>query len=287
MAILPGAARGRASFLRQTGRMADQWGTDRLDLDAYLARVGVGRGASVAELHRAHLAAVPFENLDVMLGRGVRVDLPDVAAKLVDARRGGYCYEHALLLGAALAQLGHQVERRLARIGDPAVESRPRSHLVLLLSGDDGTTWLADTGFGAGLLEPVALVDGAVVVQGAWSFRTDRTAHGWRLSEQRAGAWVPLYTVPDEETFPVDVVGANWVTSTLPTSHFTQRILVQRKEADRLRALVGRTLVTDTPAGRADERTIADAELGPTLADLGLDLPPQDVAALVATLQAR
>jgi len=274
---------GAPGFSGRLAGMDDLWGADRLDLDAYLARVGVGRDVSVAELHRAHVAAVPFENLDVMLGRGVRVDLPDVAAKLVDARRGGYCYEHAVLLGAALERLGHRVERRLARIGDPAVEPRSRSHLVLLLSDDDGT-WLADTGFGAGLLEPVLLVDGAIVTQGAWSFRTDRTEHGWRLSEQRAGAWVALYTVPDETTFPPDVVAANWVTSTLPASHFTQRVLVHRKDGERLRVLVGRTLTTDTPAGRTDERTISDAELGPTLADLGLDLPSTDVTALAATL---
>ena len=101
--------------------MTDPWGVDRLDLDAYLARIGARPGDPLAAIHRAHLAAIPFENLDVQLGVGVSVDLPDVQRKLVDARRGGYCYEHGILLAAALERLGHTVERRLARIGDPAV----------------------------------------------------------------------------------------------------------------------------------------------------------------------
>ena len=117
---------------RRAARRAvtDPWGVDRLDLDAYLARIGARPDDPLAAIHRAHVAAIPFENLDVQLGVGVSVDLPDVQAKLVGAHRGGYCYEHGILLAAALERLGHTVERRLARIGDPAVLPRPRSHLV-------------------------------------------------------------------------------------------------------------------------------------------------------------
>ena len=266
--------------------MDDQWGADRLDLDAYLGRIGAAPDADLAAVHRAHLAAIPFENLDVMLGRGVSVDLPDIAAKIVEHGRGGYCYEHALLLAAALERLGYDVERRLARIGDPAVQPRPRSHLVLLVrTGDDVV--LADTGFGAGLLEPVVLRDGAVARQGAWSFRTDLVAGGWRLSEQRAGEWAHLYTVPDEATYLVDVEGANHVTSTSPRSHFTHGIRVQRKEPERLRWLTGRVLRVDDPAGPVSERGVEDDELGAVLADLGLTLEDDEVAALVATLPVR
>jgi N-hydroxyarylamine O-acetyltransferase len=264
--------------------MDEQWGVDVLDLDAYLARIGARADDDLAAIHRAHLDAVPFENLDVMLGRGVSVALPDVAAKLVERDRGGYCYEHAVLLGAALDRLGYDVERRLARIGDPAVQPRPRSHLVLLVRQDD-ETWLADTGFGAGLVEPVPLRDGAVVRQGDWSFRTDLVAGGWRLSEQRAGEWASLYTVPAEQTYPVDVEGANHVTSTSPTSHFTHAIRVQRKDERVLRWLSGRVLHVDSPVGPLSERVVADDELGDVLRDLGLhSLTADEVDALVATL---
>ena len=74
----------------------DEWTTDQLDLDAYLNRIGhtgplTADAATLAALHRAHVAAIPFENLDVLLGRGISVALPDVQRKLVEARRGGYC----------------------------------------------------------------------------------------------------------------------------------------------------------------------------------------------------
>jgi N-hydroxyarylamine O-acetyltransferase len=73
--------------------MPDEWSTGTLDLDAYLARVGFTGPAepsrrTLAALHRAHLAAIPFENLDIMLGRPVRADLGSIQAKLVRGRRG-------------------------------------------------------------------------------------------------------------------------------------------------------------------------------------------------------
>ena len=146
---------------------------------------------------------------------------------------------------------------------------------------------LADTGFGAGLIEPVALRDGAVVRQGEWSFRTDVVDGEWRLSERRAGSWVLLYVVPDESTYLVDIEGANHVTSTSPGSHFTHGIRVQRKAPDVLRSLTGRVLRVDGPDGLVSERTVEDDELGDVLVSLGLGLPDDDVRALADTLPAR
>jgi arylamine N-acetyltransferase len=96
--------------------MTDDWSVGKLDLDAYLARIGYAGPAGPSEealtaLHRAHLAAIPFENLDILLGRDIRVDLESIQAKLVYARRGGYCYEHGQLFGAALERLGFSVDR--------------------------------------------------------------------------------------------------------------------------------------------------------------------------------
>ena len=109
--------------------MDDQWGVDAFDLEAYLRRIGASADADLAAIHRAHLASIPFENLDVMLGRGVSVALPDVAAKIVGAGRGGYCYEHALLLGAALERRVRRrpaagPHRRPGRAAAPAVAPR-------------------------------------------------------------------------------------------------------------------------------------------------------------------
>src|SRR5690348_17718552 len=99
-----------------------EWATGDVDLAAYLDRIGhPGPLAPTREvlhsLHRAHVAAVPFENVDVVLGRSPSVDLDGVQAKLVRARRGGYCYEHATLFAAVLEEAGFRVQRLLARVG--------------------------------------------------------------------------------------------------------------------------------------------------------------------------
>lgn len=268
--------------------MDARWDVSALDLDAYLARTGAGRPAApdlaaLTHLHRAHALTIPFENLDVPLGRGVSVALADVQAKLVGARRGGYCYEHALLLSAVLSTVGFTVTRRLARIGDPEVLARGRSHLVTLVDLD-GQTWLADTGFGSGLLEPVPLVDGLVTTQGGWAFRTVLGLDGgWRLQERsHDGAWATHYTVPDEQTFPVDVEHANHVTATSPGSRFVGQVVVQRKDDERARLLVGNRYTVITP-DEPPVRTVVEPDaLGGLLGDLGLELAPDEVAVLAA-----
>jgi N-hydroxyarylamine O-acetyltransferase len=134
--------------------MTGEWDIDRLDLEAYLRRVGFAGDTAptvqtLAALHRAHVAAVPFENVDIVLGRGVSVELDSVQAKLVDRGRGGYCYEHGLLFGAALERLGYTVDRLLARVGGE--EQRPpraRTHMTLVVRAD-GVRWLADVGSGS------------------------------------------------------------------------------------------------------------------------------------------
>ncbi|MDG4797619.1 arylamine N-acetyltransferase [Micromonospora sp. WMMD1082] len=263
----------------------DGWQREPLDLPAYLARIGhrarpaVGVATLVA-LHRAHVAAIPFENLDIPLGRGVSVELAAIQAKLVGRRRGGYCFEHGLLFAAVLDRLGFAVTRLLTRTGDPAVHPRPRSHLVLRVRLGDAD-WLADPGFGSGLLEPVPLLHNRVHRQGQWRLRTWRGADGgWRLQQRGTAGWETLYTLSAEATYPVDVAGANHLTATSPGSPFVGQPVVVRKDDDQVRRLVGREYTVERADGSTVTRAVADAELGPVLAELGVDLPPADLAVL-------
>ncbi|WP_330464275.1 arylamine N-acetyltransferase family protein [Micromonospora zamorensis] len=228
------------------------WLIDALDLDAYLRRVGyrgptMPDGMTLRNLHRAHIAAITFENLDVMLGRGVEVDLPRVQDKLVHAGRGGYCYEHGVLFGAVLQHLGYRVDRLLARTGDPAEQPRPRSHLVLRV--DDGDqVWLADVGFGSGLLEPLPLVEGTPQRQGAWEYQLRLGEDGaWRLRERTTDSWTTLLTFTEEPQYPVDVEVANHNTATSPHSPFTQQCIVVRKHDTAIRRLIGRDYSEERP----------------------------------------
>ena len=275
-----------------------EWTVDELDLEAYWARLDyrgpmIVDGATLAQIHRAHIATIPFENLDVIIGRRVSVELARIQAKLVDTRRGGYCYEHGLLLGAVLTRLGYTVRRQLARIGGDLAEPRPRTHCVLLVS-DGSERWLADVGFGAGLLEPLPLQADLEVSQGAWVYRlVQPQASVWQLQE-RLGTesdhiasesdWTTLYTFTEEDHHLADVVMSNHYTSTWPESPFVQRSIVIRKDNREVRELIGRTFRRVRPGEPLSERRLADHEVGPVLHDLGIELDGPDLQTLIAAL---
>ena len=137
------------------------WGTENLDLDAYLKRIGVTE-PTLKSVHEGHVLSIPFENVDVQLGKVPALDLPSLQAKLVQRKRGGYCYEHNLLYAAALEQLGITVQRLLGRpmLGGPPISAR--THMVLV-ANQDGEPYLTDVGWGGGcLLEPMPLHEGTM-----------------------------------------------------------------------------------------------------------------------------
>ena len=146
------------------------------DRHAYLARIGY-EGAvlrpceTLCALHRAHALTVPFENLDIHLGRSISLDPSDLFRKIVLSRRGGYCFELNGLFALLLENLGFSVTRLAARVLYGAEGVRPRSHQLLLVQLGAGS-WIADVGFGGnGLLEPFHLTIGHEQQQGADRFR--------------------------------------------------------------------------------------------------------------------
>ncbi len=269
---------------------ADGWGADRLDLDAYLRRIAhtgplAPDGHTLAALHRAHRAAISFENLDIILGRGVSVDLDRVQDKLVERGRGGYCYEHGILFGAVLSRLGFQVDRLLARTGDPVEHPRPRSHMVLRVSAGQ-ERWLADVGFGSGMLLPLPLAAVGPQWQGAWQYELVRGRDGaWRLREHDGERWTTIQTLTEEPQYLVDIEVANYNTATNPHSPFVQRPIVVRKGDTWICGLVGREYTLEQPGQPARRRMLTDGEYAEVLrGEFGLALAPAEVAAIVATL---
>ncbi|MCD0442829.1 arylamine N-acetyltransferase [Glycomyces sp. A-F 0318] len=267
------------------------WDTGALDLDAYAERIGY-RGPlrpdleTFTALHRHHIANVPFENLDIMLGTGPGVALADIAAKIVHHRRGGYCYEMNLLFAAALDRIGVPVRRQLIRIGDPLEHARPRSHLVALVELD-GRTWLGDVGFGSGAAEPLPVDRAAVSEQGGWTYRvTEPLADGdRRVQELRAGQWETMYTLIPDATYPVDVALANESTSTSPSSPFTRRPVVVKRGPETELRLLGRTLAETDRDRRDTSREIADDQYAATLAErFGLELTEQEAKRVTAAI---
>jgi N-hydroxyarylamine O-acetyltransferase len=226
-----------------------------LNLDAYLTRIGVGHRPALAVLHRAHVTWIPFENLDPRRGVPVSLDLQDLQRKLVDQRRGGYCFEQNLLLKAALEAQGGEVELLLARVrvGRPAGTPRPRTHLILRVRAQGGD-WHADVGFGHGtLLEPIPFGTGGVYEQSGWRFQVIEDGPELVLQTAHDGQWIDLYGFVPERVPFVDVETSNWFTCTHPRSPFVTGLIVSAVRPDATRVSLsdwsGLSLTEETPAG--------------------------------------
>lgn len=155
--------------------------------------------------------------------------------------------------------------------------------MVLQVRLDDGL-WLADVGFGSGLLEPVRMSGDGPRQQGGWTLDVVRGEDsGWRLKERRGSEWATLMTVNDDPQYPVDVDVANHNTSTNPHSPFTQRPIAVRKDDTSLRSLLGRRFTVERPDGSSQGRDVTDAEFGTVLREqFGLDLSETELVTLVA-----
>ncbi|GHF23996.1 arylamine N-acetyltransferase [Streptomyces mashuensis] len=270
------------------------WSADELDLDAYLARIGYEGPvrpdlATLRAVHRAHVAAIPFENLEVILGRPVLLDLKSLQDKMVAQRRGGYCYEQNSLLAAALERIGFSVTGLGARVRMRADRMRPVTHMALRVEAD-GEAWLCDVGFGGeGLVEPLRLVDGEQAVQGAWTYALAHEGDGVHvLRTLGPEGWTDVYAFGPEQRFPVDYGQMNYYTSTHPDSPFVSRVIVQQTGPDVRRALVGPVLVVTRPDGPAEQRVVTEAELAEALrSEFGIGLGPEDEETLARVYRSR
>jgi N-hydroxyarylamine O-acetyltransferase len=249
-----------------------------MDLDAYFRRIDYSgaRELTVAVLDavmRAHLAAIPFENLDQQLGRRVTRDLSSVFEKVVGRRRGGWCFEQNGLLGSALQTIGFDVtpvaggvRRNLA--GDGALGN----HLALVVRLD-GRPWLVDVGFGNSLARPIPLETGEHH-HPPYRLRVYRTDDGyWRFEETAEGD--PFsFDFRDE---PADPAKLDWHQANFqddPQSNFLLNLIAMRRAGATHRTLRGR-LLTVRGEGEPRKRVLASAdELVAVLRDdFGLDVP--------------
>ncbi len=261
--------------------MSDEWGS--VDLDAYLARVGQRRASpstdALRELAQAHVLAIPFENVDVVLEqhRGIALDV--VAEKLVGRQRGGYCYEQSGLFAAVAEQLGYRVHRLVARV-QPR-RNGPYTHMTLVIEAD-GVPHLVDVGFGAGMLVPMPLVDGEVVDQAGWPHRMVRREGWWTLQKQGDDGWDDLHEFLLEPAHRIDYEVYHHYTSTHPHSPFTGRLVLMRVEPGLRRRLLGRELTVERPGVAAETTEISPDDLDAALKDLGIVLTSDELDRLLA-----
>lgn len=258
-----------------------EWDVDVVDVDRYLARVGLPRSepsaAALRSLHAAHVRAIPFENVDVVLGRHRGISLPVVFDKLVGRKRGGYCYEHALLFAAVLERLGYRVRRSYARVQPD--HPGPETHMMLVVEVD-GVEHLVDVGFGAQVMYPMPLVHGAEVDQAGWLHRIVREDDLWTLQKRVDGGWERLHSTAARPARPVDYEVFHHYTSTHPRSPFTGRLVVMRLGDGVSRKLVGHELVVEHADGRVEQRPVGVDELDEVLRGLDIELDEEESALL-------
>ena len=254
--------------------------TDSLDLDLYLARIRWGEVArptfdTLAGLLSAHLSHIPFENLDVLLRRPVRLDLESLQNKLVRSRRGGYCFEHATLFAAVLEHLGFQPVRHAARVllVNPRTAS-PRTHMFLTVALAEGT-FVVDPGFGAHAPGfPVPVVDGSPANADRETHWLVRDGHHWMMRTQTGDKTVDCWASTMERENPVDFEMGNHYTATHPSSPFVNRILMHARTADGRVAVMNRDLtVWRANTSRSTQLADRSALRAVLVEHFGFDLP--------------
>jgi N-hydroxyarylamine O-acetyltransferase len=183
------------------------------------------------------MTAIPFENLDVLLRKPPSLELDDLQAKLVDRKRGGYCFEQATLFHAVLQRIGFSVQHHSARVTvDTPKDRAPRTHMFLTVELPEGAFAL-DPGFGSlAPLVPVPL-DGTEVTArpGAakemtyWFERSIDGKQGgdWTLKVRTADAVIDAWVTPLTPDHPIDFAMGNHYTSTHPKSHFLHQLMIR------------------------------------------------------------
>jgi N-hydroxyarylamine O-acetyltransferase len=214
------------------------------------------------DLHYRHAHAVPFENLDVLLGRGIRLDAGALTEKLIRARRGGYCFEQNGLFQRVLTTLGFAVTPLAARVRwqVPAEIETGRTHMLLKVDLAEGPH-IVDVGFG-GLnpTGPFLLEPGLAQATSLETYRIVPWGGGYELQALLGEAWAVLYRFTLEPQLPPDQEISNWFVSTAPTSRFVLNLTLALPDGDRRHTLFNDRFTIRYRDGRVEERMLEDAQ---------------------------
>jgi N-hydroxyarylamine O-acetyltransferase len=233
-------------------------------------------------VHRAWVMTVPFENLDIHLGRTIALDEPRFFDKIVLRRRGGWCFEMNGLFAVMLREIGFDVTLMSARVfneqGDPG---REFVHLCLLVTLTDGR-WLADVGFGDSFVEPLRFEPGVEqqVDDQIYRIATGRDCY---VFQRRSGVWQARYSFSLIARQLSDFAGMCHDLQTNPESHFVKRAMCTRHTPTGRVTLAGNKMIS-TEHGARSETIVVDAAAYRTALDdhFGIVLNEEEVARLWA-----
>lgn len=208
------------------------------------------------QLHRAHMLAVPFENLDIHLGRRIAIDQPALFHKIVEQRRGGFCYELNGLFSALLSALGFEVTLLSARVARADGSFGPAfDHLTIMVQLQQ--RWLADVGFGASFLEPLCMDHPDKQPRDKQFYRVRAETDGWFMQQLEGGAWQTKYVFSLHAQQHSDFSAMCLHHQTSAESSFTQRRVCTRATPEGRITLSDMRLII-TQDGRQNEHILTD-----------------------------
>ena len=254
---------------------------ETMQLDSYLARINY-RGelaptaSALQAIHAAHVCSIPFENMDVHLGRRITLSINSAYHKIVEQHRGGWCYEQNGLFGWALSEIGFQVVRLAGSVMRNSTDlNSVADHLCLLVAcpDDHQTHYLADVGFGGSMLHPLLLSNGSHC-QPPFTLSINRLDDGhWRFREEhngKANDYDFLATPADEAALLQQSEFQQYDAN----SSFVLNLVAQMRATDRHTTLRGRLLTRTDNQGSTCEILDSPDVLVRTLFDeFGLELP--------------
>ncbi len=254
-----------------------------VDLAAYCRRLGyAGPLRPDLETLRALLilqpASITYENIDVLLDRGIDLSPAAVDDKLLHRGRGGYCYEQNGLLKRVLTEIGFNVTGLAARVqwNVPAdAPPRRRSHMALRVM-IEGVPWLADAGFGSCVpTVPLRLDVPDPQPSQHETFRAMQVGTATMIQAEIAGVWRPVYELAAETYLDNDYEPLNWFAATHPNSHFRDSLKVARTTPQARATLLNGRLTIRKPNGETNRQILNAAEIGAALRDV-FALPVED-----------
>jgi N-hydroxyarylamine O-acetyltransferase len=237
-----------------------------IDLEGYLRRIGYDGSRTptletLRAIHLRHALTIPFENLDPLMRRPVRLDLATLEQKLVRSGRGGYCFEHNLLFKAALGALGFDAAGLAARVmwNLPDGVTLPRTHMLLRIA-IGGQDYLADVGFGGQTLtEPIRLMADIEQTTPHEPFRLLAAGDGFLMQAKLGGEWKSLHRFDLQPQLLPDYEVANWYVSTHPESRFVKNLTVAMPGPERRYALFNSEFTVRHLGGPSEQRRLAGA----------------------------
>ncbi len=261
-------------------------------LQPYFERIEYGGSiepnlTTLAALQQAHVCSVPFENLDVQMGRPLSIGIDEAYEKIVVNSRGGWCYEQNGLFGWALSEIGFDVTRIAGSVmREQRGEVSDANHLCLLVkSPESKTKYLTDVGFGGSMIRPIPLIEDRHL-QPPFNLGLERLDdHYWRFWESLGGEAF-TFDFKDEPAREPSLAKRCEFLQNDPSSGFVLNLVAQLRSHDQHCMLRGRVLRVAKP-GAIESKTVDSPEsLVSTLSNI-FHLDVHDVGGLWPRIAAR